>query len=279
MEKMFRLKSHEQFVVQIFLVAWTLVVIAPLLLALSNSLKPLGMVLRDPFGLPPALDFSNYVQVWSRGNFGTYFVNSVLVAGGSVALTVWFGSMAAYVLARYEFPLNRWLVVLFLLGLVLPLRVGIVPLYVLLRDLGLLDNRFGLVLVYVASSLPFAVFVLTGFFKGVSRDIEDAARVDGAGPIRTYFEIILPLIRPAVATVAIFTFVSVWNDFFFPLLFISSGDLRTLPLGLSVLFAEFSVQWHLLFAGLVVMMLPTIVAFLVASRAFVQGLTMGAVNE
>ncbi|MEO3432997.1 carbohydrate ABC transporter permease [Inquilinus sp. CAU 1745] len=279
MDKLFRLKTREQLAIQVLLVAYAFVVIAPLAVAFFNSFKELGQVYRDPFGLPDTLSWSNYVEAWTQASFGIYFRNSAIVAAASVFFTLFFGSMAAYVLARYEFRGSKLVFVLFLTGLAIPLRIAVIPLHVLMRELGLLDSLVGLVLVYVASSLPFAVFVLASFFRGINREIEDAARVDGATPFQIYRIVILPLIKPALATVGIFTFVSVWNDFFFPLIFITSDHLRTLPVGLSVFFSEFSIQWHLLFAGLIIMMLPTIVAFLLASRSFVQGLTMGAVNE
>lgn len=279
MDKLFRLTTREQLAIQVLLVAYAFVVIAPLAVAFSNSMKELGQVYRDPFGLPDTLNWANYVEAWTQASFGTYFRNSAIVAAASVFFTLFFGSMAAYVLARYDFRGSKLVFVLFLTGLAIPLRIAVIPLHVMMRELGLLDSLVGLVLVYVASSLPFAVFVLASFFRGINREIEDAARVDGATPFQIYRIVILPLIKPALATVGIFTFVSVWNDFFFPLVFITSDHLRTLPIGLSVFFSEFSVQWHLLFAGLIIMMLPTIVAFLLASRSFVQGLTMGAVNE
>lgn len=279
MDKLFRLTTREQLAIQVLLVAYAFVVIAPLAVAFLNSMKELGQVYRDPFGLPDTLNWANYVEAWTQASFGTYFRNSAIVAAASVFFTLFFGSMAAFVLARYEFRGSKLVFVLFLTGLAIPLRIAVIPLHVLMRELGLLDSLVGLVLVYVASSLPFAVFVLASFFRGINREIEDAARVDGATPFQIYRIVILPLIKPALATVGIFTFVSVWNDFFFPLIFITSDHLRTLPIGLSVFFSEFSIQWHLLFAGLIIMMLPTIVAFLLASRSFVQGLTMGAVNE
>ncbi len=275
---MLRLRSYEQVLAQLLLLAYAAVVLYPFLVALLSSLKPLGEIYSSPFGLPQRVQFGNYAQAWRQATFAVYFRNSVIVTGAAVTLLLFLASMAAYVLARYRFRGGVFISLLFLAGLTLPQRLAIVPLFVLMRDLHLLDSLVGLVLVYTAGGLPFAIFLMTSFFRTIPSEIEDAARIDGCTPFQAYWRVMVPLIRPALATVGIFNFVSVWNDFFFPLIFIRSAGLRTIPLGLSLFFGEYSIQWHLLFAALMIAMVPTIVVFLLFSRQFIQGVMAGALR-
>lgn len=275
---MLRLRSYEQVLAQLLLLAYAAVVLYPFVVVLLSSLKPLGEIYSSPFGLPHSVQLGNYTQAWRQATFAVYFRNSVIVTGAAVTLLLLLASMAAYVLARYRFRGGVFISLLFLAGLTLPQRLAIVPLFVLMRDLHLLDSLVGLVLIYTAGGLPFAIFLMTSFFRTIPSEIEDAARIDGCTPFQAYWRVMVPLIRPALATVGIFNFVSVWNDFFFPLIFIRSAGLRTIPLGLSLFFGEYSIQWHLLFAALMIAMVPTIVVFLLFSRQFIQGVMAGALR-
>jgi len=273
---MLRLRSHEQALAQLLLLVYATVVLYPFVVVLLSSLKPLGEIYSNPFGLPRIIQLGNYIQAWRQATFALYFRNSLVVSSAAVTLLLLLASMAAYVLARYRFRGGVFISLLFLAGLSLPQRLAIVPLFVLMRDLHLLDSLVGLVLIYTAGGLPFAIFLMTSFFRTIPDEIEDAARIDGCTPFQAYWRVMVPLIRPALATVGIFNFVSVWNDFFFPLIFIRSAAFRTIPLGLSLFFGEYSIQWHLLFAALMIAMVPTIVVFLLFSRQFIQGVMAGA---
>jgi len=258
------------------LLAFAAVVVYPLLLMVGDSLKTQYEIFSQPNSFPAHLRFDNYVRAWQQANFGTYFVNSLIVTVASVALILLFGSMAAYVLGRSELPGRNALHVFFLLGLMLPIRLAIVPLFVMFRDLELLDTLQGLVIVYVASGLPFAIFVLTSFVKSIPRELDEAASIDGASDFTIYRRVILPLATPGLAVVGIYSTVAVWNDYFFPLVFIRTPELRTLPLGVTTFFGEHATQWDLVFAGLSITALPLVLMFIVLNRQFVKSLTAGA---
>jgi len=265
--------------IQLLLLSYAAIVVYPLLIMLVSSLKTTAEIFESPLGLvPETIRWSNYVDAWNQANFGTYFRNSIFVGIVSVLLILFLGSMAAYVLARFSFPGNRAIYLLFLAGFMIPVRLAIVPLFIMMRDLSLLDTLWSLILVYVASGMPFTIFLLVNFFRHIPRDLEDAAVLDGAGPFQVYYQIMLPLVRPALATVGLFHFLNVWNDFFFPLIFIRSEELRTVPLGVSTFFGEFTNDWALLFAALSISIVPVIVVYLLASRQFIAGLTAGAIK-
>ena len=259
----------------VVLLAFALAELYPLFLMLSNSLRPDLDILSNPLGLPLEPEFTNYIDIWERSNFPAYFWNSLYVTGVSVILLLLISSMAAFYLARLDFRWNKPLLIMFLLGLMLPLKLAVLPLFMLMQSLDLLDTRMALILVHIAERLSFAVFVLYGFFTTLPRDVEEAGLVDGANWWQVYRRIALPLMRPALATVAIVSIVSVWNEFFFPLVFIRSDELRTIPLGMLTIVGEFQTEWGLLFAGLTLASVPMIIAFLVLARQFMEGLTEG----
>jgi len=280
MERIFKLRPMEQVLVQFLLLAWALVVAIPFGLAFINSMKgSLGQVIRAPFSLPDSWQLENYAAAWEMANFSGYFMNSLIISVGTVAVAVLFSTMAAFVLARVEFRGNRTLFILFMIGVIVPLRLAMAPLFVVVQNLDLLNSLLGIILVQAASMMPVAVFILSTFFKHLSPEIEQAARVDGALPFQIYWKIVLPLVKPAIATVALLSFVSAWNEYLFPLLFLQDRSLYPLTLGLQEFQNEFAIQWHMMFAGLIIMMAPTLIAFLLASKAFIQGLTQGGIKE
>jgi raffinose/stachyose/melibiose transport system permease protein len=247
----------------------------PLAIMLLDSLRPNREVLSHPLGLPSSLDLSSYSTAWTQASFGTYAQNSALVTIGAVALDVVVSLPAAYALGRYQFRGGGILIAYFLAGLMLPVRLGIVPIFYLLGSLGLTDSRLGLIFVYAASGIPFSIFIMSAFFRGLPNELEEAARLDGAGDFRIFTRVMIPLVKPAIATVVVFRFVPLWNDFFFPLVLLRTTDRYTLPVGLTQFFGEFQTNWSALFAGLVIATLPLIVLFLVATKQIVQGLTAG----
>lgn len=265
--------------IQLLLLSYAAVVVYPLLIMLASSVKTTGEIFESPLGLiPDTIRWANYIDAWNLANFGTYFRNSIFVGIVSVFFILFFGSMSAYVLARFNFPGNRIIYLLFLAGFMIPVRLAIVPLFIMMRDLRLLDTLWSLILVYIAAGMPFTIFLMVNFFRHIPSDLEDAAVLDGAGPFQVYYQIMLPLVRPALATVGLFHFLNVWNDFFFPLIFIRSDELRTVPLGVSTFFGEYSNDWSLLFAALSISILPVIVVYLLASKQFISGLTAGAIK-
>lgn len=275
---MIKLNRSQLAIAYVVLLLYSAITAVPLFVMVFNGFKDMREIFLEPFSVPWPLSFDNYIEAWTKGDFSTYMLNSVIISAVSVAAIVFISSMAAYVLARYTFPLRRFLHLYFLTGLVLPARLAIIPLFLLMRDLHLLDTRLSLVLVYTAAGLPFSIFLLVNFFRTIPVEIEESARMDGARPFQVYWHIMLPLLRPALATVAVFNFVTVWNDFFFPLIFIQSDSKATIPLGITNFFGEYAIQWDLLFAGLNIAVLPIIVLFILASRLFVSGMTQGAVK-
>ncbi len=253
-------------------------VVYPVLLMIVSSFKDSREIFTAPFALPQSWSPVNYLEAWTQGNFSSYFLNSIVVTSVSVILVLILGSLAAYPLGRYAFRGKTFLSLYFLAGLMLPIRLGILPLFFLMRTLGLLNTPFSLIAIYVASGLPFTIFVLSNFFETLPRELEEAARLDGASEFRIYAQVMLPLVRPALATVAIFNFIPWWNDFFFPLIFIRAERYKTLPLGLFSFFGEHQNDWALLFAGLTITTLPLLVVYLFASKQIIKGLTTGAIR-
>jgi raffinose/stachyose/melibiose transport system permease protein len=257
------------------LAAFAVVQLAPVLLMFLNSVKTDTEVLNAPIALPSSLQLDNYVEIWERASFSSYFLNSAVVTVCSVGLLLLISSMLAFYLARFSFPWNKVIVAVFLIGLMIPLRFAVIPIFAMMRGMGLLDTLTGLVIIHIAERLSFSVFVLYGFALAVPREIEEAALVDGAGWRTIFTRIFLPLMRPALGTVAIVTAVSIWNEFFFPLVMIRSDEKRTLPLGLATVMAEFRTEWALLFAGLTIAAIPIIVLFVAMSRQFIDGMVEG----
>ena len=264
--------------VHLFLIAYCVTVVYPAILVIFNSFKSTQEIFASPYGLPKSFSFINYINAWNEANFGVYFKNSVFVTLVSVFLVLLVASLAAYVLARFKFKGSFVIFFIFLLGLMLPIRLAIIPLYILIRDLGLLDTYTGLILVYVASGLSFSIFILYTFFKSIPEEMVEAARIEGANSFQIYYKIMLPLVRPALSTVAIFNFMSFWNDFFFPYILIKDEALYTVPVGITSFFGEYTTDWSLLFAGLALSIIPVIIVFFVMSKQFIEGLTAGAIK-
>lgn len=261
--------------VRFLLWAYAVVALAPLILMVMNSFRPGQELFSDPLGLPLSPTLDNYVRAWSEASFDQYFLNSVIVTVSAVALGTGVAAMAAYPLGRYAFRGNHLLMAYFLAGLMLPIRFNVVPIFYVLASMGMIDSRLGLILVYAASGIPFSVFILSAFFRQLPADLEEAARIDGSGELRIFGRIMLPMVRPAVATVALFQFVQLWNDLLFPLVLLRSTEKYTLPVGLTQFFGQYQTDYSLLFAGLVITTIPLVVVFLVATRQIVAGLTAG----
>ena len=232
----------------------------------------------DPFGLPSSWSFGPFVRVWEKAHFNVYFFNSALVTVVSLAILLFTATLAAYGLARFKFRGNNFVFMLFLAGIMIPIRLGILPLFILMNKLSLLDTRWSLILTYATSGMPMSVFILTGFLKSIPQELTEAAKVDGCSEFGILYRIMLPLIRPSLATVTIVNFVPWWNDFFFPLLFIKSQRLKTIPLGMTIFFGQYMTDWGMLFAGMVIASIPLLLLYLLMSKQFISGLTSGAVK-
>lgn len=263
-----------------YLVVFTVATISlyPILLMILSSFKKSVDIYKDPLGLPTSFSLDTYRTLLSKIPFTTYFMNSMFVSILSVVLIVVVCSLASFYIARFKFSWNLALFFIFLLGMMIPIKLGIVPLFILMRDLGLINSLWSLVLMNTATGIPLSMLILTGFFKTMPYELEEAARIDGAGNLKILWHVVLPLMRPALGTVVIINFIAAWNDFFFPLIFITEKMKRTIPVGMMSLFGEHSADWGSLFAGLTLASLPMILLFFIASKQFMEGLTAGAIK-
>ena len=273
-----RRSKANSFLIYLVLGVWCLIVLFPLYTMVANSLKRQREIFRNPFLPPWPLDFDGYLTAWSDGRFDLYFRNSIFVTLVSLFLIVFLGSLAAYALANWRSRWSTFVYILFIAGLMIPIRIGTINLFQIVQALGLTDSVFSLLPVYTAMGLPIAVFVLTAFIRSIPYELIDAAYVDGASEWRIYYSIILPLVRPALATVIIFNLIPIWNDLWFPLIFIRAEDQRTVILGVSLLFGQYQSNWTRILAALSLSALPILILYLLMSKQFIKGLTAGAVK-
>jgi ABC-type glycerol-3-phosphate transport system permease component len=251
----------------------------PLLWTLGSSLKSdNGFFAKGLNPLPDGLHVSNYSNAWQEASFGSYFLNTVVVSGGTVILTLLATSMAGYVLARTRFPGRKVCIGLVSVTLFLPHGYTIIPIFDLIREVHLLNTLWAVIIVQASTGLVFSTFLFMGYFSTMDKGLEDAAKVDGASFNQTFFRVMLPLSGPMIATVGLFTFISAWNSFFIPLVFtLSKSNLRTLPVGMYAFLGENSTQWTFVAAGSVITLVPIVVIFLLLQRYFVNGLA-GAIK-
>jgi multiple sugar transport system permease protein len=221
---------------------------------------------------------ANYREAWTSNKFGRYFVNSLIVAIATTFFSVWLSSMMAYAFARFRFAGRRLLFGLLLVGLMVPTMMLIIPQFLLAKNLGILDSLSGLVFFYTGGTVALNTFLLRSFFQDIPRELEEAMVVDGAGPWKRYRKLILPLSRPALATVAIFSFLASWDEFVWALTVINDPNKRTLPIAISLFQGEHSTSWGLVFAASTIAVVPVIAIFAIFQRQFVSGLTSGALK-
>lgn len=261
-----------------FLLLWALLTALPLAWMTISSLKSDGEILGDPWGLPGALRFENWTRAWTEAHIGQYFLNSAVVVTGSLSLTMLMGATAAYVFARYEFRGRQLAYYLFVGGMMFPVFLALVPLFFVVRSAGLFGTWTGLILVYSAYSLPFTVFFLTAFFRTLPTSVAEAAMIDGCGHFRLFFRVMLPMARPGLISVAIFNFLSHWNQFILPQVLMQGDESKwVLAQGLAALAVSqgYEGDFSGLFAGLTIAMLPVLVVYVAFQRQIQSGLTAG----
>ncbi len=267
------------------LAGYSVWVLFPMIWVAYSSLKPGNAIFENAFALPSLdhLVWQNYVHAWREALLGNYFLNSVWVTGVSVFAILGLGSMAAYALSRSVHLASRFTYGLFLAGLMVPVQLSVVPLFFELRSLGMLNSRLGLILVYIANGLPFAIFILTGFFRALPRSLYEAAIIDGCSEAKAFWRVMLPLARPGLITVAIFQFIGIWKEYFFAFMLTSGSattEVRTLPLGLAnlALYAQYQNDYGSLFAGVIVVTFPILIVYLLLQRHLVNGIAAGALK-
>src|SRR5579884_1098051 len=257
---------------------WSALVIIPLTVLLSVALKSPTDLLNNPLGWPTQFVWSNFVDAWNNASLGQAFFNSVLITSVTLLGLILCGAMAAYPLARFTGPWSQRIYLYFVAGLIVPIQLGLFPLYKEMHDLQLINTYQGAILLYIAANLPFVIFLYTGFIKTVPRELEEAALLDGADPIRTFWLIVFPLLRPVTATVAITSTLSTWNDFFIPLIFLQRDGMQTLPLAIYDFVGQYNNNWSLIFASVIISSLPLVALFLILQRYFIKGIAAGALR-
>ena len=262
------------------LVLYTLLAIGPVALILINSFKSRRAIFSSPLALPGPNTFSlvGYDSVLAKADFGLYFVNSLTVTVVSLVLVLFFGAMCAWALTEYRFRGNALVGLYMAIGIMVPIRLGSVSILKMMVGLNLVNTLTALVLVYTAMGLPLAIFILAEFIQQVPRDLRDAARCDGVTEYRIFYAVILPLIRPALATVAVFTMVPIWNDLWFPLILAPGHSTQTVTLGVQQFIGQYVTDWNAVLASLSLAIAPILVLYLLFSRSLVRGLTAGAVK-
>lgn len=255
------------------------VMVLPFAWMLSTSLKPDSLVLEiPPQLLPHHATTANYTGAWTSNEFGRYFFNSLVVALGTTVAAVFLSAMMAYAFARFVFPGRGLLFGLLLIGLMVPAMMLLIPQFLLAKNLLLLNSLWGLVVFYTGGNLALNTFLLRAFFADIPRELEEAMVVDGAGPWKRFWRLILPLSRPALATVAIFTFLGSWDEFVWALTIINDPSKRTLPIAIALFQGQHATSWGLVFAASAIAVAPVILVFAIFQRQFVSGLATGAVK-
>ena len=262
----------------IIMIIWSLIAMAPVWLLLINTLKPKKEIYTNPFGLPREWTLDNYRYIISDNNFFGYFKNSFIVVVVSLAVILILGSLCAYALAHWRTRTSRGVYFFIIVGMMLPIKIATIRLLEIMKTLGLLNTLWSLFPVYIAMGLPIAVFILTEFIRGLPGELYEAGFMDGAGRFMIYYKIVLPLIRPALATVAIYNLVPIWNDLWFPLIFINVESQKTVLLAVTRLQGQYTTDWPKLLTILSLSALPVIVLYLTMSKQFIKGLTAGAVK-
>ncbi len=261
----------------VLLVMWTVIVILPFLWVVLSSFKTTKEILASPFGLPAHWSFDNYAHAWTDAGIRDFFLNTVIVVGASLVIVMMLGAMCAYVLARFKFFGARFIYYMMLAGLTFPIFLAIVPLFFILRNVGLLNTLPGLIMVYVAFALPFTVFFLYAFFKSLPDEVYEAALMDGAGDWRAFFSIMLPMARPGMATVAIFNFLGLWNQFLLPVALNTDQRRYVLTQGMASFASQagYAVDFGALFAAVVITVVPVLIVYLIFQRRLEGSVSTG----
>ncbi|MFC1419395.1 carbohydrate ABC transporter permease [Streptacidiphilus cavernicola] len=260
------------------LVLASAVVLLPLLFVVYLSVKDIPGILGTPLAPPTRVHLENYTQSWSEGDLGRFLFNTTIVAGATIAVILVVASLAAFVIARYRFRGNQLLYLFFVSGLALPIQIVALPVFILIENLHLLDTLPALILVFASGGTSYSVFILVTYMRSIPFELQEAAVIDGAGPLRIYWHVVLPLVRPALGIVAVFQFLTAWKEFFLPLLLIQDPQNMTVAVGILSFVGEHSTAWQLLLAGLVIISLPTIIGFTLVARQFRRGLISGGVK-
>lgn len=271
--------SIQLFIMYGFLIINGIIFATPMLFTLVSSVKTKVDIFAKPFSLPAKFQWGNYVEAWVNANMSKYFLNSFIHAGSTVVILVIVSSMAAFALSRFEFKYNKYLLIFFMLGMMVPVHTVLVPVSYIIGLFHLKNNIVALIMIYVAFSLPFSILVVTNFMKGVNKSLEEAALIDGATYFQIYRHIMLPMTVPALSTISIFNFLGAWNNILFPLLFINDKELKPISVGLLNFNGERGSDYGPLMAAIVITIVIPLVMYLLFQEKVEGGLAAGAVKE
>ena len=271
--------SVERLIPILILTIYSIIALFPVVMILVNSFKSRKGIFGAPFTFPNAETFSliGYETVTERSAFLTYYLNSATVTFVALVLTLFIGAMAAFALSEYDFPGNALMALYLSIGIMIPIRLGTVGILRLMVSLKLVNTLTGLILIYTAQALPLTIFILSQFMRQVPRDLKDAARIDGASEYRI-FGMILPLVRPALGAIGIFTMIPIWNDLWFPLIIAPSGKTATVTLGVQQFLGQFVSDWNAVLASLTLAMIPILILYVVFSQQMIRSITAGSVK-
>ena len=262
------------------LILYTALALFPILLVIMNSFKARKAIFGAPLALPTPSTFSliGYDKVFGDSSIVSYYLNSITVTGGTIFFTLLFGAMAAWALTEYKFRWNTLLALFLAVGIMVPIRLGSVSIIQLIVELNLINTLTALILVYTAQNLPLSIFILSEFIAQIPKDLREAGRCDGLSEYNIFFYIVLPLVRPAMATVAVFTMIPVWNDLWFPLLLAPTGGKQTITLGIQQFLGQYITDWNAVLSALSTAIIPVLILYVIFSRQLIRGLTSGAVK-
>jgi raffinose/stachyose/melibiose transport system permease protein len=260
---------------ELWMLLVALVFCLPLYLLVSTALKPSSQIFTSPLSFPSHPDFGNFGTAWRDARLGEALLSSLIITVGAVLVLIVVGSLCAYAIARRPGRLSNTLYILFLLGIIVPFQVSVIPLYVMLREVHLIGSYLGMIVLWTGIAMPLTVFLYTSFVRALPRDYEEASTVDGASTMRTFFRVVFPLLRPVTGTVAILTGLFIWNNFFVALIFLSGSPHQTLPVAVYSFVGEYVTQWNLVFATVIIALIPMVIFFIVAQKQLIRGFSGG----
>lgn len=262
----------------VILIIYSMSIFYPIFLMIITSLKENREIFTRPYSLPQSFNLDSYIHLFKISNYLIYFRNSIIITLTSLLIILALSSLISYVLAKYRFIGSRFLYFYFIAGLIIPIKLGTIGIIRIMLGLHIFDTLAALIIVYVAMGIPFGVFILTDFIRLIPEELSNSARIDGCSEPKIFLRIILPLIRPALAAVAIINFIPIWNDFWFPLLLVRTDNVKTIPLATALLYGQYETNFGLIFSVLTAASLPVIIFYLIMSRQFIKGLSSGALK-
>ncbi len=261
-----------------FLSLYAVSILYPIILMFLTSFKTTREIFTNPFGLPASFEFTSYIKLLTVSNYLTYFRNSIFVTIISLGTIIVITSTASFVLAKYNFKWKNFLYLFFVAGMIIPIRLGTISILKLMIGMHANDTLFSVIIVGIAVGIPFGIFILTDFIKMIPEELSAAARIDGCSEPAIFRIVVIPLLRPALAAVAIINYIPIWNDFWFPLVFLKSDSVKTVPLATALLFGQYQTNYALVFAVLSMASIPVMLFYIIFSKYFVQGLSSGALK-